>query len=73
MAIASQREQRVLVPGQDVGSGPSEAAGGAAAGAEGCGLFECGGAARPAALLLHGGLTLSAEEGEARHRLPGVG
>lgn len=63
----------VTVSGQDVGSGPSEAAGGAAAGAEGGRLSECGGAARPAALLLHRVLPLPAEEGEARHRLPGVG
>ncbi len=69
----SERERRVTVPGQDVGSGPSEASGGAAAGAEGGGLSERGGAARPAALPLHRVLPVPAEEGEAHHRLPGVG
>lgn len=63
----------MTVPGQDVGSGPSEAAGGAAAGAEGGGLSECGGAAGPPALFLHRVLPVPPEEGEARHGLPGVG
>lgn len=60
-------------PGHDVCSGASEAAGGAAAGAEGGWMSERGGAARPAALLLHRVLQLPVKEGEAHHRLPGVG
>lgn len=36
-------------------------------------MCERGGAARPAALFLHGVLQLPVKEGEAHHRLPGVG
>lgn len=62
-----------LSTAQDVGSGASEAPGGAAAGAEGGRVSERGGAAGPAALPLHRVLPAPPEEGETRCRLPGVG
>lgn len=73
VGASSSGERRLTLPGQDVGPGPPEAAGGAAAGAEGGRLSERGGAARPAALLHRRVLPVPAEEGEACQRLPGVG
>lgn len=65
--------REATISGQDVGAGPSEAAGGAAVGAEAGGLSERGDAAGPAALPALRGLPVPAEEGEARPRLPGLG
>lgn len=62
-----------LVRGHHVGPGAPEAAGGAAAAAEGGRLPERGGAAGPAALLHCRVLPVAPQEGEAHQRLPGLG